>query len=112
MRMNKIFVNIDYYPGKVVYDDFDSTINDPIDANSLLLKEDMIQVKYPLGYTLDIGHYSGIKKFIVYVIRDCNWEEPITKRKYKTLNNLRKGVLDCHKLICRSIKAENKSVEL
>lgn len=44
--------------------------------DNLLLKEDMLQLAYK-DYIIDIGFYS--KEFILYVIKDCNWDIPVKK---------------------------------
>lgn len=51
------------------------------------LQEDMLQVIYPNNYILDMGWYEGAKSFIIYIIKDCDWDTPVAKymvadRKY------------------------------
>jgi hypothetical protein len=71
----------------------------------------MIQIEYPLDYVLDAGWYSGIKQFIVYVIKNCNWDEPIAKKKCKGISELEMSLKECHTLVKGLIEDENKIVD-
>lgn len=57
----------------IILDDLSEYINT---HDKLLLKEDMLQLVYK-DYIIDVGFYS--KEFILYVIKDCNWDIPIKK---------------------------------
>ena len=50
-----------------------------------LLKEDMLQLEYK-NYIIDFGFYSN--KFILYIIEDYNWENPIKKEYVNNINNI------------------------
>ncbi|MEI0564419.1 hypothetical protein [Brachyspira pulli] len=50
-----------------------------------LLKEDMLQLEYK-NYVIDFGFYSN--KFILYIIEDYNWENPIKKEYINNINNI------------------------
>lgn len=50
-----------------------------------LLKEDMLQLEYK-NYVIDFGFYSN--KFILYIIEDYNWENPIKKEYVNNINNI------------------------
>ncbi|MEI0605727.1 hypothetical protein R4K48_02060 [Brachyspira pulli] len=50
-----------------------------------LLKEDMLQLEYK-NYIIDFGFYSN--KFILYIIEDYNWENPIKKEYINNINNI------------------------
>lgn len=75
----KMFEKISFYPGKVIYEDFHIEINKPLDFEDDGLKEDMFKVQYPDNFILDIGWYDGINKFIIYIIKDFDWDNPIQK---------------------------------
>jgi len=106
-----MFEKIDFSPGVIKYDDF------KIDAQVLLnedddaLKEDMFQIEYPFDYVLDTGWYSGIKQFIVYVIKSFNWDEPIVKKRCKDISELEVAMEECNNLIKRLIKKENQIID-
>lgn len=42
------------------------------------LKEDMLQVIYPKGYTLDAGYYNNTG-FIIFLIHNDDWLHPVIK---------------------------------
>lgn len=92
-----MFENFDFSPGKVTYNDFNLDPNLPLDEDNDGLKEDMFQVVYPQNYAIDVGWYSGVQQFIVYLIKDCNWEEPIEKIMCTNLNELEEGIESCIK---------------
>lgn len=57
----------------VILDDLSEYIDT---HDKFLLKEDMLQLAYK-DYIIDVGFYS--KEFILYVIKDRNWDIPIRK---------------------------------
>lgn len=60
---------INYKSGKISFidDDFENR------------HEDMLQVEYPNGYSLDFGWYGSMSAYIIFVIKDNNWETPLKK---------------------------------
>ncbi|MCZ9838420.1 hypothetical protein OFR22_03415 [Brachyspira hyodysenteriae] len=50
-----------------------------------LLKEDMLQLEYK-NYIIDFGFYSN--QFILYIIKDNNWENTIKKEYINNINNI------------------------
>lgn len=62
-----MFEKLDYGPGRVSFSSND------------LWEEDILQVDYPEGYLLDLGWYGESNGFIVYIVKDQNWEDPIKK---------------------------------
>lgn len=83
-----MFSDIDFSPGRVTHNDFNIRIWSNFDVEDDSLKEDMFKVNYPKNYILDIGWYSGINKFIVYIVKDCDWDNPIQKIKCNDLKEL------------------------
>ena len=56
-----------------------------------LLKEDMLQLAYK-EYLIDLGYYSN--QFILYVVKDYDWNTPVTKKYLQEediMNNLNKA---------------------
>lgn len=56
--------------------DFDKDLFEQLD----FLKEDLLQVTFVPDYLLDVGWFPSFDKhgcFKIYVIKACNWEEPI-----------------------------------
>lgn len=76
-----MFEEIDFYPGNVTYEDFNIDISKPLDYDDDGLKEDMFKVQYPYNYILDIGWYDGVHKFIIYVIKDFDWDNPVIRKQ-------------------------------
>lgn len=83
-----MFEKISFYPGEITYNDFDIDINKPLDVEDDGLKEDMFKVEYPDNIILDIGWYSGINKFVVYIIKDFDWENPMKRTECDNLIDL------------------------
>lgn len=72
-----MFSNIDFLSGEVAWqDDY--------------LQEDMLQVRYPNNYILDVGWYEGAQKFIIYIVRDFEWGTPVAQYESKT----KEGMMD------------------
>ncbi|NPC92658.1 hypothetical protein HOO54_10560 [Bacillus sp. WMMC1349] len=90
-----MFENIDFTPGQITHNDFIINLNQPLDFDDDGLKEDMFKVNYPNNYILDIGWYSGVNKFIVFIIRDGDWEKPIKKIFCSNLLELNSTVEKC-----------------
>lgn len=99
-----MFDKIDFSPGVIKYNDFDINPKEPFNEDDEGLKEDMFQIEYPFDYVLDIGWYSGIKQFIIYVIKSCNWDEPILEEKCKDASELEVLMEEYNKLIKNKIK--------
>jgi len=57
----------------VVFDGLSEYVNT---RDKSLLKEDMLQLAYK-GYIIDLGFY--LDGFILYLIKDHNWDAPIKK---------------------------------
>lgn len=57
----------------IVFDDLSEYMNT---HNKSLLKEDMLQLAYK-EYIIDLGFY--LNGFILYLIKDYNWDTPIKK---------------------------------
>ena len=61
-----MFNHIDFKSGTIKFLD-----------NSEYLKEDLLQVEYPNGFIIDVGWYGEKNGFIVNVIKDSDWENPV-----------------------------------
>lgn len=53
-------------------------------SDESLLKEDMLQLEYK-NYIIDFGLYSD--KFILYIIKNNDWNNPIKKEFFTDINN-------------------------
>ena len=61
--------DIDYKNGKIIFisDDFKNS------------SEDMLLVEYPGNYILDLGWYGSSNGYIMYIIKNEDWENPVKK---------------------------------
>ena len=90
-------IHIDWGNGvidKIVYDlDFDVML--PLDKQLDSLKEDILSIKYKGDYSLDVGWYPEFNlngRFVIVVIKDGNYEEPLETRECNSLSNLIKCI--------------------
>ena len=68
----------------------------PLSEQLESLTEDLIQIEYDNGYLIDIGwypEYDAEGNFIVQLIKDYNWENPIYKQGCKEDKQLKKILL-------------------
>lgn len=66
--------------GIITFNDFSIRNDIPLENQLDELKEDMLQVKFPNGYFLDIGWRPSFEidgQFKLVLIKDFNWENPI-----------------------------------
>jgi len=91
-----MFENIDYFNGKIIFNDLDK---DTI----LFLKEmkisekDLLFVKYSNGLSLDVDWHNGV--FFVSIVQNDDWDNCVIKRKCKTLDELEIAIKDCFSVI-------------
>ena len=82
---------IDFSPGTIDYSDF-IDFDLPLNEQKIKLKEDMLFVKYLDGlYTLDVGWYGGMSlrgQFIIHVVKNNSWDNPIVKQTAKNYDEL------------------------
>lgn len=61
------------------------------------LKEDLAQISYPDGVTLDIGWYPSFApdgEFVVVVVKGADWEHPVFRGRARTLDQLRSCITE------------------
>ncbi|WP_026593048.1 hypothetical protein [Bacillus sp. UNC437CL72CviS29] len=101
-----MFESIDFRPGEVAYDGFDRRILEGFDEESDLLTDDMLLVKYPFNYAIDIGWHGGLKTFLLYVTQNSDWDDPVEKRICSDLNSLKINLMECINNIRRLVDEE------
>lgn len=74
-----MFEKFDFTPGVIINNSFGDINNMQLNNDNDDLQEDMLQVEYPNDYLIDAGWYGGIDKFIIFLIKDCDWDNPIIK---------------------------------
>ena len=77
------FENIDFKKGVIKH------IKADFSQESLC--EDMLQVAYPNDYLLDVGWYGSHNGFIIYIIKNQDWDKPVLKT-HKSKQNLQEAV--------------------
>lgn len=84
---------IDWRAGEVAYwgmDDLDATA--PLAGQRRELREDLAQVAYGRGVVIDVGWYpAGSMEggFAVLVVRDRDWERPLSDQRCASVDALR-----------------------
>ncbi|MFS1511742.1 hypothetical protein VQL36_04795 [Chengkuizengella sp. SCS-71B] len=109
LKINKItegrdlmFDDINFKNGNIVYDDFQIDTKLPLEKQADNLKEDMFQVRFLNKYTIDIGWYPCTDingKFIIYLIKEYNWEEPLYKESCRSIEELKQHLIKCVNIV-------------
>ena len=84
---------IDFKDGIITYDNLFWLFNNTDGLiNKLEFEEDLLQVQFfNEKYILDVGWYPHIGrngKFKVYVIKNCDWQNPLFIKSDNTINDL------------------------
>jgi hypothetical protein len=61
----------------------------------IFLREDLAQIEFPNSRLLDVGWYPTLKedgRFIVQVIKDKNWDDPVLHVEVPSLETLREAI--------------------
>lgn len=82
----------DWHSGKIVYWDLGHITSDkPIELLYDELKEDLAQIEFGAATLLDVGWYpesSSEGRFVVSIVRNQEWEEPILRLESKDILGL------------------------
>jgi hypothetical protein len=92
-----MFGDLDFSPGKVVYNDFDISKEKPLSEQIYSLKEDLFQVNYDEKYIIDIGwhpEFTTKGNFKICVIKDFDWANPVFIKKTKDLEKLKSYMVE------------------
>lgn len=88
--------DFDIHPGTVTYWALESVAADRPAIEQLdQLKEDLAQIAYPGGSLLDIGWYPEFSRdgaFVVAVVRNGDWDEPVFREECVNLEDLQRIV--------------------
>ena len=99
---------INFRNGQITFDNLLWLTEQDFKEQKNFFGQDLLQVRYFEKYILDVGWYniSNIKGiFIVQVIKDMLWDNPLFIKRVSTLKELRRIIEICIKLIYR--KNEN-----
>ncbi|WP_245208284.1 DUF5071 domain-containing protein [Bacteroides faecium] len=89
----------------VILDDLSEYISTNYES---LLKEDMLQLEYK-NYIIDVGFYA--KEFILYIIKDHNWNIPIRKEQIQEndiISKINKTCIEVLSMNLQELIPENK----
>ncbi|MBD5135691.1 MAG: hypothetical protein HDT39_06990 [Lachnospiraceae bacterium] len=92
----------DLQSGKITYNEFNIDFSVPYSEQVEELLEDLIQIEYKNGYLIDLGWYPEFNpqgKFIVQVIKNYDWENPIFMEQSRDKKQLEKILLKAINLI-------------
>lgn len=98
-----MFKDIDFGTGvSRKYIDFEINEDVPLEEQTDLLKEDLLQVIYDNNYIIDIGWYPEFDEngsFRVSVIKEYQWDNPIFQKKCRRTGLVREYLCECIELI-------------
>lgn len=89
-----------YIPdGKVIYNEFNFDFSKSLKEQENCLLEDILQISFQNNILLDLGWYPELDfngRFVLRVIKDYDWEEPLYEIEFKELGmiseNIKKAV--------------------
>lgn len=88
--------------GKITYNEFHIDFDIPLTKQPDALLEDLVQIEYANGYLLDLGWYPEFDakgSFIVQLIQDYNWENPVYMRQSKDGRQLKEIIMQAINMI-------------
>ncbi|WEK08955.1 MAG: hypothetical protein P0Y51_28490 [Candidatus Pseudomonas colombiensis] len=88
--------------GNIRFDDLSHLTDQPLTRQLDALKEDLLQVEYPGQLLLDVGWYPEFDKdgaFRVQVIKDQDWQQPLSSQQARSLAALRERLVQAQDLL-------------
>lgn len=86
--------------GKVIYNELNFDLSKSIEEQENCLLEDLLQISFQDNILLDLGWYPELDfkgRFVLRVIKDYKWEEPLYKIEFKDLylisDNIKKATI-------------------
>jgi len=107
MKLINFIQNIN---GIIIYNDFDTDNNIPFKEQEYSFKNDILQIKFGDKFILDVGWYPEFDPsghFVIRVILDYDWHNPLLKTKCNTLDELKYTIEQAALLIEEKRKANN-----
>lgn len=93
--MTTMFPDLDFEFGIIAPIDACYDPSKPLESQLGILREDMFQVSYISGHTIDIGWYPSFEasgKFRVFLVHNNDWEHPLEDIKVQTYPDLVENV--------------------
>lgn len=96
MNKNKNFIDsINILSGKIIYNDFDIDEEVSFEDQVYSFKEDILQIAFGDELIIDVGWYPEFQShghFLVRIIKNENWQNPMFKEECRTLDALRSTI--------------------
>ena len=112
-NLNKLVLEgITLKSGEVIYNDCEIDPNLSFEEQEWSFKEDILQIKFDTAesaYTVDVGwipEFNKNGKFVVQVIKNYEWEKPISSKKVKTFAALKKCLQEAIDIADESINGK------
>lgn len=97
-----MFENVNFEPGRVVYNDFNLNLNASLESQINSLKEDLFQINYSDEYIIDVGWYPEFDEtgsFRICIVKDFDWETAIFEKRCKDISSLNQLMHECITLV-------------
>ena len=110
MKSINFINNVNILDGKITFDGLDLDENIPLLDQINVLREDMLQIKYGKRFVLDVGWRQSFDPngcFIVVVILDRDWMNPVFEGKCRSIPELKKMIESAAILIHEQLKIKD-----
>ncbi len=110
MKSTNFIKSINIQNGEITFNGFDIDMNIPLCNQIDSLREDMLQINYGKRFILDVGWQPDFDPngyFLVLVIQDKDWLDPVVKTKCHTLEELKKTIESSAQLIQSKLKIKD-----
>ncbi|MGB8468122.1 MAG: hypothetical protein WCE21_03880 [Candidatus Babeliales bacterium] len=101
---------LDLSGGVITYNEFNIDPDLPLQEQLFSLTEDLLQISYCNGkYLIDVGWYPEFSvqgSFMIRVIKDYDWLNPIFKKKVKSLEMVTRYLQKAVKIVEEVLKTE------
>lgn len=90
-----LFKDMHLKNGEILYLEMDIDLKKKFEEQHWSYKEDMLQIGYRNSYIIDVGwipEHDEKGSFILTVIKDFNWDEPLVRKKIKDIHDLKKNL--------------------
>ncbi|ECA5091611.1 hypothetical protein SEENIN0B_01124 [Salmonella enterica subsp. enterica serovar Infantis str. SARB27] len=84
-------IDLSIKKGKIIFNEFSLKEDASLDEQLDNLKEDMLQVKFPGEFILDVGWHPSFDingQFYIYLIKNFDWEMPTYSGNARDIESL------------------------
>ena len=104
-------MKITFRTGNIVYNELKIDFEKPLAAQENCLLEDLLQVEFSKGYSLDVGWYPEFDlsgNFKIQLIQNGDWENPVYCVKCEDPEELEQGLRDAEDWILDGLQTCEK----